>query len=226
MPFYLPEQTAQVEKVKLLEKSNEAGQKSTLKLPDGSVVILNSKSKLFVPEKFTQENRVVELVGEAYFDIVSNPSKPFIVKTNNAEVKVLGTAFNLKNNSTQDEVILNVVEGKVQFSGNSKEENLFVTAHEAAVLDVATGKLKPVSFDQDAIAWSKGELVFNSTSFQEIISMLESWYGVKIETKRNFILQNGFTGRYKNASLEDVLTGISFSVAFDFEINGKEVVIR
>ena len=224
--LYEQENIAQVEQIEILEKSNQAGQKSTLKLPDGSVVILNSNSKLFVPEKFTGGAREVTLEGEAYFDIVPNPDMPFLVKTKNAKVKVLGTAFNLKSIASHTKIVLNVVEGKVQFSDAVKESNIYVTAHEAAILDTSTGKIESIDFDSDAIAWSKGELVFRSASFQEIVSTLEDWYGVEIATKKRISIKNGFTGRYKNASLKEVLTGISFSVDFDFEIDGKLVVIK
>ncbi len=222
----LNKQNAQVEETKIIEKANKAGEKSTLKLPDGSVVILNSNSKLFIPEKFVGGSRTVRLEGEAYFDIVSNPNMPFVVNTNGAEVKVLGTAFNLKDFAEGEQIVLNVVEGKVKFSDVNKQSDLLVTAQEAAVLNTSTGKIQSINFNIDALAWSKGELVFKSATFQEIVTRLEAWYGVEIESKRELTFKNGFTGRYKDASLKEVLTGISFSVAFDFEINGKHVVIK
>jgi len=151
---------------------------------------------------------------------------PFVVNTNGAEVKVLGTAFNLKDFAEGEQIVLNVVEGKVKFSDVNKQSDLLVTAQEAAVLNTSTGKIQSINFNIDALAWSKGELVFKSATFQEIVTRLEAWYGVEIESKRELTFKNGFTGRYKDASLKEVLTGISFSVAFDFEINGKHVVIK
>jgi len=212
--------------IPLLEKVNEAGKKSTLKLPDGSTVILNSKSKLIIPEKFIGNTREVTLEGEAYFEIVPNAEMPFIVNTSGAKVRVLGTAFNLRNFTSQENAVLNVVEGKVKFTGDKDQSNLLVTAEKAAILNTTTGKITSIDFNEDAVAWSRGELVFKSASFNEIINTLENWYGVKIEVNKKVILQNGFTGRYRNASLKEVLNGISFSVNFDYEIKGKKVLIK
>lgn len=223
----LESNVVETEKIEIIYKENLAGEKSTLKLPDGSTVILNSKSKLLIPERFVGRTREVTLEGEAYFDIVSNANMPFIVNTKGAKVKVLGTAFNLKNSGKSDKVKLNVVEGKVQFFGINEIENLIVVANQAASLNKTTGRLSSRKFNSDAIAWSKGELVFNSVSFPEIIERLENWYGVNIEAKRQIILKKtGYSGRFNNSTLEEVLKGISFSVGFDFRIKGKDVIIR
>ena len=109
--------------VAIYKAQNPEGQRSKVKLPDGSIVNLNSQSTLIFPKEFSDTIRQVELSGEAFFDVVRDESKPFIVKTNNLETKVLGTTFNVRAFSDESEINVSLVTGKVMVKNINDIDN-------------------------------------------------------------------------------------------------------
>ena len=210
--------------IQLVKKVNKQGQKSTIFLPDGSVVSLNSSSSIIYPEEFSEGVREVKINGEAFFEVVMDRKKPFIVKLNDMEAEVLGTSFNarsFKNNSSS----ISLVTGKVQVSTPGDSINLILSPGEKATLsDTKTLQKSRFSYDED-ILWKDGVLYFDKTPIREAIKRMEQWYGVKF-TSVEWPEGYEVTGRFNNESLEGVLRSISFTLRFDYKIQGNKVDIH
>lgn len=213
--------------VMYIEKKTPKGIKTTLKLPDGSMVKLNADSKLTFPESFLSTIREVTLEGEAFFEIRKDSLRPFIVKTDKLNTSVLGTSFNVKAYAG-DDVEVALVTGKVNVSGNSSvvgDVQLLPT--EMAIYHHNSRSIEKTVFNPiEKLAWRENTLYFNNSSFEDIIKTLERWYGVDFIVKRPPGIQERFTGDYKNESLKSVLKGMSFSLDFEFEIQDKTVIIK
>ena len=186
--FYSPGPVAHhyVQKTGLQEVSAVFGTRSKFKLPDGTTVNLNSGSKLIFPIEFSGSFRNVTLVGEAFFDVIPNPDKPFIVKTSEINVKVLGTAFNLQANSGSKEITTTLVHGKVllerECSGVSTQV-AELKPLDRAVFHLAE-KVIDIKAEEDLdkfIAWKDGKLVFFNDPLENVSEKLGYWYNVKVK---------------------------------------------
>ena len=162
-----------------------------VRLPDGTSVMLNAASSLKYPAVFTGKERVVELTGEAYFDVSPNRNMPFIVKSTGQQVKVLGTHFNI--NAYEDEagIVTTLEEGVVSIFGGGEVvtikpgQQTFLQADKS--LRVAEANLKT------ALAWKNNKMTFKNTGIAEIMRQISRWYNIKVE--------------YQGAIPEDTITG-------------------
>jgi len=162
-----------------------------LLLSDGTEVWLNATSKLRFPFNFSGNKREVYLDGEAYFQVTKNDAKPFIVHTEQTDIEVLGTSFNV--NAYNDGITrTSLVSGSVIARADGKEIHLR-PGQEATY---KTDKGYDVhSFDEsEVLAWMKGVYVFHNTSLQEIAEVLERWYGVKVVFDNKELASKKFTG--------------------------------
>ena len=200
---------------------NPAGQKYKFKLPDGTIVHLNSESSIEYPEKFDSVSRVVRMKGEAFFDVSRDTLRPFIIETKTHDVRVLGTSFNLKNGENFE---LALVEGKVQVEGVAGD-TITLFPNEMLIKD-NQGRVTKTSFDPlEVLGWKDQYLVFNDNSFEQVVNKLESWFGVKIVSELTLESNWSYSGRYHNKSLNHVLDGISISSEFKYVIDHKTVTI-
>ena len=213
-----------------IEKHALPGQKLTLKLPDGTQVTLNSGSKLITPEIFKDSIRKVFLDGEAFFDVAKDSLKPFIVETNEAYIKVLGTSFNIRSYFDEKDVSVAVNSGKVGVSDRGKSDEHVLQKNEMLIYSIAEKSFsKQVGFDREYVfGWKDHYLVFKDESIEKIFKRMSRLYDVefKVIPDINIIKKKKFTAKFKNQTLEAVMKSISFSYEFDYEINGKEVVIK
>lgn len=218
----------QLVEVKMIEKVSVSGQKITTILPDGTKVKLNSESKLIVPEQFDPNSRVVELQGEAFFEVVENKDAPFIVKSGNMEVKVLGTSFNVSAYSGEKLQKVGVKTGKVEVKGISESEEYIVTLlpndlsiwnSEQQILEKEAIKAEDAVF-----GWTDQKLVFENHSLPEVLKTLSKWYGVKFIDDKNLAesASRKYTAKYKNPTLEQMMISVAHVYDFDFEINETE----
>ncbi|MBT33593.1 MAG: hypothetical protein CMO01_28340 [Thalassobius sp.] len=203
----------------IIEREIPWGRKSTIKLSDGTLVKMNSGSTIKFPEKFSGDTREIELIGEAYLEVVKDPSRPFIVKTGSVQTRVLGTSFNVKAIPGQT-IQIALVEGSVQVSDvNTKQEMLLAPGE---MITAKTEIFEKSPFDyKELIAWKDGLLVFKNASPEVIISKLEKWYGFKIIVQRK-LSRKAYTSTFSNESLEEVLNIISESKDFQFKIIKEE----
>lgn len=213
----------------LIIKNNPKGKKTRIKLPDGTMVKLNSGSYLEYPEHFGKERRI-KLIGEAFFDVKRDTSRPFIVESENLNVRVLGTSFNVRAFPYDDSYSVAVASGLVSVTDQRKSKSnmsMQLQANEMVIYEHNSGNFRKKTFDSDHyFAWKNGVLDFQKADFEEIIKRLERWYGVKFIVQNENAVVNGFSGRYENASLRHVLEGISFANNFEFSLEGDTVIIK
>jgi len=207
------------------------GVKGTIVLPDGSEVILNSASTLRTPTKYENGKRVVELDGEGYFKVESNPDWPMYVKTlKGVTVKVTGTEFNLSTYSDDAALKLTLVRGKVSLIDEKDEKEVAVRENEEVVVGAKTKLEKPTHKAADLrlnTSWKDGYLVFDNTPIREVIKKMERWYGVEITVLDSHVMNNTFTASFRSESLQQVLTLLDITCGIKSKIKSPtEVELR
>ncbi len=220
-----PEQQLVVQVPAMLEKSNPAGQKLSLKLPDGSQVFLNAESSIRYPENFSDSMRSVQLVGEAYFK-VEKDGRPFLVETGIVTTRVLGTSFNVNAYPEQEQISIALFEGKVQVITGEEEANdsIFLAPEEKLVVHRQTLDTRLGTFDPLAEGgWKDGILVFEGDNLESVVQKLERWYGVQIETQNKPGRDWQLRGRFRDLSLQQLLDNLKFTNKIDYEMNGKQI---
>lgn len=213
--------------VKYTDKTTPKGARTTFKLSDGSIVNLNANSKLIYPNKFNGDKREVYLEGEAFFDVAENAKKPFIVTTGDIQTKVLGTTFNIKAPTSSEIIEVALVTGSISLSNSKSSETLLLKPDEMGTYNGSSQPIIKSLYDKERVlGWKEQLLTFSNTDFDEVIKSLENWYGVSfvIKTDKKFV--KGFTGKYKNKSLETVMKGLGFSYDFQFIVSDKVVIIE
>lgn len=158
-----------------------------VKLPDGSLVTLNKGALLEYPEKFEGLSRTVYLKGEGFFEVESNPKKPFIVDLEKAQVKVLGTSFNIYTHKEAQAIEVTVNSGKVLFSnkkkGNNKAEVILIKGEQATFERKSNTILKAERTNANALAWKTKTFQFDNTPLKEVSAVLQNAFGKKISFK-------------------------------------------
>ena len=215
--------------VEWVAKETGKGQVLNFKLPDGSLVKLNRESKLIFPKKFDQNNRNLRLIGEAFFEVVEDPTRVFEVNTTKSKIVVFGTSFNVRAYADRDtRVALETGKVTVENIWNPGNTNVELLPGEMVVLDEKTYSFKKSMFEPEhEFAWKEGVLRFDGTPFEMVIQDLEWWYGVDIQVVgEDRQKKRKIHGRYKNSSLEFILKALVYYADIkDYEINGKEVTI-
>ncbi|MCG8310630.1 MAG: FecR domain-containing protein [Cytophagales bacterium] len=217
------EQT-EIKEVRMIEKVCLPGQKFTTTLPDGTTVKLNSDSKIIVPESFTNEKREVALYGEAFFDVAKDASKPFLVRTKDIQVQVLGTSFNVKSYPNEQSVVA-VATGKVAVSDGINLQDL-APGEKISYRSDDSSMIKESFNWEEEYGWKDNILVIRGENFAQISDKLSKWYGVEFiikDSTNNF--NKKFSGRYLDSSLSNVLDGLSYLYDFKYQINNKTVTL-
>ena len=211
----------------LVEKFNPKGQKSKIFLPDGSIVYLNSNSKLTYPEKFTKGVRIVELSGEAFFEVEKDTLHPFSVRTANAITTALGTSFNVKAYKRSKKVKIALLTGQVKIEVPESKKRVVLNPGQLATIDKENQNLSTNNFNYlETIAWKEGILYFNEMELNKAFRKLEQWYGVSFEFNSSPDESILVTGTFDNEYLSNVLKSLSYTVSFNYSINGNEVKIK
>lgn len=193
-------------------------------LPDGTKVFLNYKSKVVLPSAFDNNQRVVNLSGEAFFDVARDTLRPFIINIDDAMVKVLGTSFNVKKNAKEDQIEVLVTSGKVNLSDKkNRRKGAVLTKGEFGVLKKEK-VFKANQKRENYMAWKTRKLVFKSSSFEEVANSIQDTYHVDMEYNDN--MKNcRLTTTFDNLSLEEILKTIKETHNIDFEIKNKKVIL-
>ncbi|MBV6640605.1 MAG: FecR domain-containing protein [Cyclobacteriaceae bacterium] len=212
---------------RIIEKVSMPGQKITTKLPDGTVVKLNGNSKLLVPEQFVGEIRRVELQGEAFFDVQPDKSKPFIISVGNMEVKVLGTSFNVKEDGILNQKIVAVKTGKVAVEDKQSGELVVLNPSQMVIQHEGEGMYKQdFELADKLFGWTENKLVFNDDDHQKVLQELGYWFGKEVEVRGRIDQKVKYTATYENPTLEEVLLSTSHIFKFNYQINGKKIIIE
>ncbi|WET69093.1 FecR family protein [Sphingobacterium sp.] len=193
-------------------------------LPDGTKVWLNAESSLKYPTTFTEANRVVELQGEGYFKVAHDSKHPFIVKTSNQELKVLGTEFNLNSYSNERSTVTTLIEGSIQLNGKSGNAKEILKPNQQASLTQSNYTVKTVDVETYS-SWKEGEFRFKSTSLPDVIRQLERWYDLDVNYKDipSQIQINASISRDKK--LSSVLEVISDISNVKLKVEGRRLMV-
>lgn len=209
----------------MISKVTKPGMRSTLTLGDGSVVMLNENSILEFPEYFDNEIRKVVLKGEAFFDIQADAKRPFVVVSNQSEVTVLGTSFNI---NTHHGTEVTVATGKVKVEDLQSQEEAFLMPGQQAIMDgkaITIQEVNPEYF----MGWHTRNLSFEEEPIEKVFEILERAYGVTIHT--SFLNRKAdclITGSYEGERIETILRGMRHLLDFDYEtdISTKTISIN
>jgi transmembrane sensor len=191
-------------------------------LPDGTKVWLNAASSLKYPTLFTGNQRMVELTGEAYFEVAKNAAMPFYVKANNMQVKVLGTHFNIMAYDNEPAIKTTLLEGSVQLSSGAINNKL--KPGQQGVLN-KYGQITVSEVNAEhAIAWKNGYFEFNRSGIHEIMNQLARWYDIEIAYQGN-IPDDEFVGKIeRSAKLSQVLNILRLS-KIHFVLENKKLTV-
>jgi ferric-dicitrate binding protein FerR (iron transport regulator) len=229
----------------LSQVSTRPGSRTQIKLPDGSTVWLNASSNITYNEDFGKKLREVNLVGEAYFDVVKDPSRPFIIHTKTIDVKVLGTAFNVKAYPNEANTETSLIRGSVEVTiKNRQNEKLYLKPNEKMVI---SNVIIPSTFRKNAVAtpliaiqplnyyptdsvvtetaWVENVLRFQDESFAEVAMKMERWYGVQIHFKNEKIAAYRMYGSFTKETVTQALDALKISFKFNYEIDGENITI-
>jgi Fe2+-dicitrate sensor, membrane component len=202
----------------------ENGQKASVQLPDGSHVRLNSASELRYSPDFGKKNRTVKLVGEAYFDVQSNPDNPFIVLTRaDLQVKALGTKFNIKSYPNDEQITGTLIEGSIEVSNPLLSEVLDPNERISVHTKNMTFSKSRIDNVEEAIFWMTDQFVFDKETLENIAKMLERMYNVTISFASPEIKEIQYSGRIKNNSMENVLSLITVVSPLQYTITGSHI---
>lgn len=197
-----------------IEQSTSSINRTAFTLPDGSKVWLNAASRFRHPKQFDSATREVWLEGEAYFEVVKHARKPFRVRTGQTITEVLGTSFNVRGYPKEPTVEVVVVSGKVAFASQKAggaEKIWLLPGNEGIFHDESQSVRKIAQSNPNKLAWKTRTLVFNDTPLRDMIPVLENYFHVGIEADTT-LLNCRFKGTFREASLEDVLRVVAYSM--------------
>lgn len=219
---------ASTEVIAMQEIINPYGQRSTIKLPDSSVVYLGAGSKLIYPAHFAGNTREITLQGEAFFEVTKNPKKPFVISTGNVRTWVLGTSFRI--NAFKDKpLFVEVATGKVRVDHHDAKGKTSLAVltpgqslnwyHNRATLDSVNAA--------DVKEWKNGRLVFNHATLRELTHVLERWYNVKIKfanaDKEQLHMTITLTA---NVPMKQIMEVLASTGKFSYQSSEREIMIN
>lgn len=173
-----------------------AGQRISLELSDGTVVWLNSRTRIEYPGSFAGDDRKVKLDGEAYFEVAKDAHKPFIVETAKGNIEVLGTKFNVEAYSEDNIFATALMEGSVKVTRGDTQYKL----HPNQMVYLKNGKMHiaPIE-DLSLYRWREGLICFKDESFPNIVKKLEKYYGVEISIENSSVANYRCTGKFRQS---------------------------
>lgn len=207
------------------------GKRSKITLSEGTTVWLNSGSRLVYPAVFAENKREVYLDGEAIFNVSKDPAKPFIVKSQQFDIEVIGTIFNL-NAYSEDKISSAVLkEGSIKLSRKTKAylpaENKMISPGEMVTFDATEETFASRQVDpSDYLSWHRGYYVFRSETLGHILTRISRYYNVEISLKDIQLEQVTFSGRLDlKSSPGEVLNTIKKTTPFNFKEEEKKITI-
>lgn len=209
---------------KNLEMMTGRGQTYSVILSDGTKVWLNAESKLNFPVAFAQRGqRLVELFGEAYFEVSRDSARPFIVKSKTQQVRVLGTHFNITAYQNEKIVKTTLLEGSVAVF-SLDHSTLLKPGEQAQVADHAIKIAKNIDME-DAVAWKDGYFKFHE-SLEEIMAKISRWYNVDVEYQIKPDPGLTFSGKIsRTRSISGILKMLEYNGDVHFKVEGRRIIV-
>lgn len=197
-------------------------------LPDGSSVTLNHYSSLSYPRRFNSVNREVQLNGEAYFEVSKDKEHPFIVQTENVDVQVLGTHFNVDAYRNNPEVKTTLLTGSVAVSNKGNSQRMVLKPNEMAIYNKVEKKLtrEVLENTNDKIAWRHGEFIFDHLPLAEIARELSNSFGTTVHIADTTLLNYHISARFRNGEdLETILSVLHQAGYFNYSQKNNQFII-
>ena len=229
------------------------GSKSNILLPDGSSVWLNAGSRLTYDSLYGSNLREVTLSGEAYFDVVRNPNKPFIIHTGKINIRVLGTVFNVKSYPEDRTIETSLIKGSIEVSFPSQpSKKIILKPNQKLIIDktesnaigntnpgmpgmaplVSIQRLNKIGSDSSITetGWMENRLYFDDMSFRDLLQNMERKYGVSFKVADAALDTIHFTGSFQNETVSQALDALRLTAEqstadFTYEIKGNQVFI-
>jgi len=232
----------------LVAKATARGEKSTFIMEDGTRVTLNADSKLEYAEGFPEKSREVYLTGEAFFDVHEDANKPFIIHTRNMNIKVLGTAFNIKSYPNEASTEATLLRGAIEVTvPDHPSERIVLKPSQKLIVhntvnqdstktkSVAVKNVYPALttltyFQQrDTMimetSWLQNKLVFQDEDFESLAKRMERWYNISIRFSRTDSRQLRFTGILEGETIAEALRALHLTENFNYRIEDSTIVI-
>lgn len=225
--------------------SAQNGSRSKVLLPDGTTVWLNGGSRLYYDYEFSGPQREVRLNGEAFFDVVKQKNRPFIVHAGKVDIIVHGTEFNVKYYQGDKNIETTLLHGKIEVADHTDKAkpSVFLVPNQKLIIPVAEPlntlspepnksfelvSLDPKLQEKERIetAWIYNRIEFRGETFEELARKLERWYNVKIEFEDDNVKALTFNGSFEKETAEQALNALQKVGTFNFNIQGREIFIR
>lgn len=211
----------QAEELRYNVLTTPRGRQFNLILPDGSQVWLNAASSIRYPLRFGKNNRIVEIKGEAYFEITPDKTKPFLVHRDGVEVEVLGTHFNVNSYADEEDIKVTLIEGSVKV----KSSGGFIVLKPGQQARISENQMVILENQaESALAWKKGLFYFDKANIQAVMRQLEKWYNVEIEYE-GAISKREFQGEIqRELNLSEVLDVLR-RTDVNFRVEGRKLIV-
>lgn len=202
------------------------GKKYMLTMVDGTSVELNSNSSITFTNTTSSTQRNVSLIGEAFFDVAHNESRPFVVQSSDLRIQVLGTEFNVSNYETNGYTSATLVDGSIEVS-NQQGENKVISPGTQALLVHNQSEITITKVNvQKAVSWTKNRMIFEDETLENIIQKLSVWYPEKFILNDENIKQYRFTGTLKKENnLSHFLQMLKYTEGISYKIDKDEVTL-
>ncbi|GAB3412535.1 FecR family protein [Niabella aquatica] len=227
------------------EVATEKGSKSKVMLPDSTLVVLNSDSRLTYDNRFNQRTREVRLTGEAFFDVKHDSEKPFIVHIEKTDIKVLGTAFNVRNYPQEDLMETSLIRGKIELTFDDEKNNrVILNASEKIVISKSglskNTKEKPMNGEEDIfkltrialkdstiaeLAWLDNKFSFVNKPLSQIAKELEREFKTTIIFGNEAVKNYKYTLHNDNYDLNEIMQIIKLSKDINYRVISKDTLM-
>ena len=212
--------------------STPTGRQYHIQLPDGTEVWLNAASSIHYPTVFSGTERVVDITGEAYFEVAKDAARPFKVKAGQgAQIDVLGTHFNVNAYSNEPAIATTLLEGSVRFRGrggpNGEEKSELLKPGQQTQYDQASHALTVANDVETAqvVAWKNGKFDFNDMGLKKVMQQLERWYDIDVVYEKNVPDIKFFGKMTENIPLNDLLIILEKSKVH-FQMQGRKLIVK
>ncbi len=205
--------------------SHESGE---VTLPDGSIVSLREGSQLRYPAHFAPDKREVTLLGEAFFEVARDSTRPFTILTEDVITQVLGTSFLVEANPSDSLIQVSVVTGKVAFHPIlTPQKQVLLTPNLRGIYAKSSQGVISQEYDNpNLLAWKTHQLTFEDRNLDEVVAELSDYFGKKIQLANEKAASCILTTRYDRPKLEYVLHVLETIFGFTVEVDGETVILH
>lgn len=211
--------------VVLFEMAAAKGEKASLSLPEGTVVAINSESKIKYSNHYNRKERHISLSGEAFFEVKSDSHKPFVVECGGVTVRVLGTSFGIKAYESESTIAVVLNSGVVEL--NTPNTTIKLKPNERAVYNKVDSTLVCESVDaEDYTRWRENRLRFENETLETIMNTISRMHNVDIVFENKLLKKQMFTGTIDNTSVISILDAIRLTSSVDYVLEDGVVFLR